>query len=224
MIELKKAAFNTWPTVEGHDAITIQKNLSHLEIDAIEAFHIERNTHPRFRLISSRAYSNADEKLAKRGYMRQGGVVVMTGSLTTVLKFTPPHESLDDALMWLQACRAISKPFHTEQKAHLSHLLGIQATRSLAVLHRDEQPVCRGLGVLTADALELWAIATHPDYQKQGLATQLCSGLMMWGKAQGAKSAVLHVPVHHPAAINLSERLGFQQRYQYWYRVHPLHE
>jgi hypothetical protein len=166
MIELKDAAFTTWPTLDEHDAMTVFKNLSHAEIDDLEIFHIHRNTHPLFRLVSSRARSTMDEKLAKRGYIRQEGAVVMTLPLTEST-FATHYESLDDALTWLQACQVISHPFTAQQQTHLCRLLRIQGSRSFAVLH---------------------------------------------------------VPIHHSSAISLSERLGFQRSYQYWYRSHPLSE
>ncbi len=74
MIELKHTVFS----LAEHDAITIQKSLSHAQIDVLETFHLNRNTHPLFRLVSRNGHSATDKRLAQRGYRREGEMVVMT--------------------------------------------------------------------------------------------------------------------------------------------------
>jgi len=123
MIELKHTVFSTWPILAEDHAITIQKNLSHAEIDALETFHLNRNIHPLFLLISLHPYSATDERLAQRGYGREGEMVVMT------------------------------------REIRLS-----------------------------------------------------------------AQASDLHIAAHDHTSIHLAQMQGFQQRYHYWYRVHPLRE
>ena len=43
--------------------------------------------------------------------------------------------------------------------------------------------------------------------------------LLDWAKRKGAQVAYLQVMLNNPPALHMYERLGFQEVYQYWYRI-----
>ncbi len=244
MIDLEYAAFQAWPAHEEIDqygwklrfahgytkransanAINTANNLSHTQIDAVETFYLSRSSHPIFRLVSFAAHAQTDARLAQRGYLYEGKSWVMARPLDA-LSVTGDFESVDDVDAWLQAYQQITTTSNPEQKDHLRHLLTrIQGLRLLAIQRVQGQPVCCGLGVIVGDYLGLFDIATHPDFQGQGLATELCRGLIAWGGRQGAQTAFLQVTASNLKAINVYQKLGFKSRYHYWYRVHPCSE
>jgi ribosomal protein S18 acetylase RimI-like enzyme len=43
--------------------------------------------------------------------------------------------------------------------------------------------------------------------------------LVNWGKEYSAKCAYLQVVLENVPALNLYSKMGFKERYQYWYRI-----
>ncbi len=63
-----------------------------------------------------------------------------------------------------------------------------------------------------AEMKDTWVIvnvATHPDYQKRGIANQIMQATMEMIRARGGKHAVLQVDADNPVARRLYTRLGF---------------
>ncbi|MEL6930400.1 MAG: GNAT family N-acetyltransferase [Cyanobacteria bacterium J06600_6] len=70
---------------------------------------------------------------------------------------------------------------------------------------------------------------TDKQQRRRGYATQLISAMADWGKANGgreanpfeAKKVYLQVETDNQAGINLYNKLGFTEVYQYFYRFQP---
>ena len=76
-----------------------------------------------------------------------------------------------------------------------------------------------GLGVTQGKHLGIFDIVIAPDHRGQGHGTRLINALLAWGQAQGAQTAYLQVMCNNEPALRLYEKLGFQEKYQYWYRI-----
>jgi ribosomal protein S18 acetylase RimI-like enzyme len=235
---LEQAAFSAWPALEEQDhagwrlrfangytkransanAIVTSDNLTPSQIDYIEAFYRARNVKTIFRLASFCTSQTIDDALADRGYRLVDMSLVMTMPLDKI-EAASMCELLPDAKSWLQTYQEVSGELGTEQENHLQILSTIKGDCAYAILRRDGQPVCCGLGVVIGDHLGLFDLETHPAFRRHGLATQLCSDLMNWGTGRGAKTAFLQVTVANSNAIRLYEGLGFRRSYHYWYRV-----
>ena len=67
----------------------------------------------------------------------------------------------------------------------------------------------------------LFDIVTDKALRRQGYGQQLIHGLLQAAWELGARHAYLQVTADNTPARTLYARLGFTQRYQYWYRGHP---
>ena len=76
-----------------------------------------------------------------------------------------------------------------------------------------------GLGVLQAGYLGIFDIVIDPDHRGQGHGMSLMGALLAWGQERKAEKAYLQVMCNNEPALILYEKLGFQEEYQYWYRI-----
>ena len=70
----------------------------------------------------------------------------------------------------------------------------------------------------------MWAflgLSLIPPAENQGIASKLIAHLLGWGRDRGAQQAYLQVSIHNLPAIGLYKKLGFEEKYLYWYRVKP---
>jgi ribosomal protein S18 acetylase RimI-like enzyme len=75
------------------------------------------------------------------------------------------------------------------------------------------------LGVLQNDYIGIFDVIVHPDCRGQGYGERLVRALLGWGKQNLAQAAYLQVMANNAPALRLYNRLGFREKYQYWYRV-----
>jgi [ribosomal protein S18]-alanine N-acetyltransferase len=61
------------------------------------------------------------------------------------------------------------------------------------------------------DVAHITTLASHPDWRRRGLAGRLLIHLLEVAKGRGATSATLEVRMHNQAAIQLYQRLGFEE-------------
>ena len=95
----------------------------------------------------------------------------------------------------------------------------IQSTTLCAQIETDGNVVACGLCVVERGYAGLYDIVVDSAYRQKGFGYDLCSTLLSESTRYGAKSAYLQVVAANTPAIALYEKLGFQQLYQYWYRV-----
>jgi len=95
----------------------------------------------------------------------------------------------------------------------------IAPAKSLAAISQGGQAVACGLGVLQDSLVGLFDIAVERRFRRQGYGRRLVESLLTWGRRQGAHTAYLQVMLNNEPALRLYSKLGFQAKYQYWYRV-----
>jgi ribosomal protein S18 acetylase RimI-like enzyme len=79
--------------------------------------------------------------------------------------------------------------------------------------------VAAGQLLLEHDLLGLYDIVTRADRRGRGLATALTRELLLRGARAGARTAYLQVSADNLAAMRIYRKLGFVDRYAYWYRT-----
>lgn len=88
-----------------------------------------------------------------------------------------------------------------------------------ASVELDNQIAAIGLGILDRDHIGLYAIHVSPEYRRRHLGLAICQAILQEGVRQGAQRAYLQVVPDNISAKNLYESLGFQDCYNYWFRL-----
>ena len=104
-------------------------------------------------------------------------------------------------------------------RLHGAILNAIRTECAHAVLRDGEEVLACGLGVVERGLVGLFDIVTHPAHRRQGCGEELVRGLLAWGRERGAQTAYLQVAQANAAAQALYFKLGFAERYRYWYRI-----
>ncbi len=85
----------------------------------------------------------------------------------------------------------------------------------------DGRPAAVGLGVVEADLVGIYCVATVPGLRRRGAATAVMSALLVAAAERGAGAVYLAVSEENLAARSLYDRLGFRTSYRYHYRWLP---
>jgi len=173
-----------------------------------------------FRLLSFSGESrHLDQLLAQRGYS------ALDRTLVCSLRMPPSPATANPVLRaisladWLPIYGQWSDRFRELQHVHRELLERISSPVLFAALYQQGAPVACGLGMLEHDVFGLFDIVTDPQERRKGYGTQLVTSMLDWGKQHGAQYAYLQVVDTNLAAQLMYAKLGFQESYQYWYRL-----
>jgi len=239
MHAFEQAAFAAWPsacsqTVAGWllrldvgytkranslNATQAARELSEADLCAVEQAFTARGLPTVVRTTSLVHLPNTQALLVQRGYRYSGASWVLLRPLAAVLASMPEVQLEAGAAPWMRVFSRLAEQTTDHAAAHLALLQRITHRTAWATLGEHLSPGCCGLGVLVGEHLGLFDILTGVASQRQGLAEQLCRGLMAWGQAQGARDAFLQVVKTNAPALALYEKLGFERAYEYGYWV-----
>lgn len=175
-----------------------------------------------FRLLSfSEKSQRLDQLLSQRGYTALGHAHVWSLRMASPPALENPALSAISPADWLAIYSQWSDRFRELQQVHRELVERILSPVLFAALYQQGTPVACGLGVLEHEFLGLFDIVTDPEQRRKGYGTQLVTSMLHWGKHHGAQSAYLQVVDTNVAAQHMYAKLGFQESYQYWYRLQP---
>ena len=212
-----KRANSITPLYHGSDEDLTQK------IERCEAAYRRLNLKPIFRLTNQPKLETLDRTLAKLGYQKQDTVSVCIkdidgGNIPNDNKATINSEISEE---WLDRyVHAVDLPVRHWNT--LSTMLDIIPYPVCYAMLKERSRFCScGLGVLAKNYLGLFFITTVKQQRGKGYAQQLISTMLQWGKNNGAIQAYVQVEIENRSAINLYNKLGFIEAYQYFYRIKP---
>ncbi len=190
------------------------------KIEYCEAFYQSVGLPPVFRLTPL-ASKELDATLEGRGYQVLHPTRVLTlnlegwsaPELTAVSVRELPLEQ------WMGVFSEISGSLVAKQPAHAQILRNILNPYFCAAIEIDGKWVACGLGVQEGEWFGLFDIVTHPEHRRQGLSTCLIAAMLDWARSQGARRSYLQVMESNQPALGLYAKLGYADRYGYWYRV-----
>ena len=199
------------------------------KISTCEALYRERGLPPLFRLTPFSYPSEIDQILERRGYKRMGDMFLLSRELVPVGDMPPLQDGqLQRAQVqslplweWLTIYCQLREfsPDSTAQQTHLAILQNILGKRLPMVLVDGETVLCCAMGVQEGQCLGLFGMFTAPDHRKKGYGTQLVASMLQQAQQNGATHAYLQVMKENVPACRLYAKLGFQELYDYWYRV-----
>lgn len=190
-------------------------------LDAAEAHFARRGLPPVFKLTPASQPSELEAALAARGYAEDARTSVQTLDLRGRDFAAPNLTHIAPAVTddWLSAVYALAA-IPERHRPTLRQMLSLLApAAAFATLAEGGQVVACGLAVLEAGHVGLFDLVTDPAHRRQGHARRLILDLLAWAQAQGAHTSYLQVMLNNPPALALYAGLGYQEQYQYWYRV-----
>lgn len=191
------------------------------KIQYCQQIYLNKNLKPIFRVTPLAHPENLDEILATAGFEKRDVTSVQIRDLASLP--TPTTNSVkiwtDVSQEWLDHFVHMSEIPLVEWDSLIGILLNIASQKCFAVLLNDDQVVSCGLGVLERQYVGLFEIVTAKDKRGRGFARELIFHILNWAKNQDATTAYLQVVMTNTAALNLYTQLGFEEIYQYFYRM-----
>lgn len=238
---LEELAMNAWPAkhslhydgwvLRTTDGYTKRANSVHplyepkLDLDVkigfCESFYRDQGQPTVFKMTASSTPPGLDTRLDALGYRKESLTSIQTLDMSA-----GSHESTEgidltstDTEIWHTAFARMNKVNPERRVLHEHILRAILPEKCYAAIYSNGSIIGCGLGVQQSGYLGIFDIVIDPDHRQQGHGERLMAALLAWGKQQGAQMAYLQVMCDNEPALRLYEKLGFQEIYQYWYRV-----
>ena len=239
--ELEGAAYRAWVAKETahlngwvlrfNDGVTRRANsvfplgpppIGRLEdvVETITVVYRKRGITPRFQMTRIAEPENLDSVLELKGYSVELSVSIQTHSLEKLTEHEKTFEIIQDPVPtddWLKAYAEGSGHGDTLE-ARRSLMTRTKNPSSFAAALIDDKIVSVSQGVVDGDWLGFFNVVTIEEYRRQGAAFATTVALAEWAQKLGSTKAYLQVMTSNEPAMALYRNLGFQERYQYWYR------
>lgn len=178
-----------------------------------------------FRLTSLCPDPALDRAIGERGFVAYGHTRVMTRAIVAhELPNTASTLGMRqvDSGAFAAAVGMLRGSGEAEVAEHAARLAAI-AVDMLPIVAHDADGTCvaTALAVFDGDLMGVFDVVTLASRRGLGIATQLMHHLMACAAQRGARQAYLQVEPENIAARSLYARLGFSDRYEYWYRSLP---
>lgn len=199
-------------------------------IDEVEAWYGARGLAPVFKLTPAADPVGLDDALAARGYTSDGETLVMTAAVDEALvarSEAPAGRGRQEILAgrldpdWFAASCALSaipKAQRADYRRIVERGLETQRIVLFGSVERDARIASVAMGAVVEDVVSVAAVATETASRGEGLAASNLSAILFAAREHDAERALLSVEASNHAARRLYERLGFVERYRYWYR------
>jgi ribosomal protein S18 acetylase RimI-like enzyme len=191
------------------------------KIKACEKVYKDQGLATTFKMTAESQPLGLDDCLEAQGYQTDAQTSVQLVGLGRLDSAPVSGLDLEPSVTdeWLAAFCRMSKLPTAHQTTHRQLLEAIIPAKCCATIEVDGQTVGCGLGVLQNGYLGLFDIVIETSFRRQGCGERLVRGLLSWGKQVGAHTAYLQVMLNNGPALRLYAKLGFQELYQYWYRL-----
>lgn len=237
---IEEISLNAWPSLQqilydgwilrfanGHtkransiNSVYIGNKDIYEKIARCEEIYIDKNLKPVFR-ITPLAHPDLDKILADAGFEKKD---ISSVQVMDLVSFRPQATGetrhwAEFSQDWLDSFVQLGGVTIEAQESLAGILRNIASKKCFAVLLKENQVVSCGLGVLENEYIGLFEIVTAKTERRKGFGKKLILNILDWAKQNGAKKAYLQVVMNNEPALNLYSKLGFQEVYQYFYRI-----
>ena len=174
---------------------------------------------PIFRLTPL-AGTEPDTALDHAGYRFVDRTLVMTASIGAgVLEHDGVTIRSSPDTQWLDGFASANGTAAVLRPIHDAMVWSIAMPTAFATVMQDGAAVGFGLAVIERGMVGLFDIVVAQAYRRCGAGRRTAGALLHWARSLGAERAYLQVVASNHAAIELYQRFGFSERYEYYYRV-----
>ncbi len=176
---------------------------------------------PCFKITADSNPPGMDQLLETSGYYRHSTISFQTADIKGRTSITDPETMVETSIResWIDDFIRMNGFDFGKKATYLAIMQQVQTSFALVSVIRNRKVVGVGLGVLERDFLGIFDIVVDPGHRRQGLGFRIVDSILCWGKEQGATTAYLQVLADNHTAISLYRKMGFTERYKYWYRM-----
>jgi len=239
---LEEMALNAWPSFATHiydgwilrhaegytkranSVIPLYPSTIELEqkIDRSVAFYSRLGLPAIFKMTAESTPSSLDDALSRRGFaiVDPSSVQIATldsGACRHDDVVTVGRQFSDSWFDGYAACSRLEDPSRRMSARRLLSL--VPAPLVVAHMSIGGRIVSCGFGAIEGELVGIFDIVTDPEFRRRGFAEAIVRTLMRNAALLGARTAYLQVIVANREAQALYQKLGFVERYRYWYRV-----
>ena len=191
------------------------------KIDYCERLYLSHNISPCFKITSIADPEDIDRRLAKRGYFIHSNISFQVLNISKT-----SDEPINDILIeselnprWIDDFIRMNEFERKRKSTYIEIMQQLHTSKCLISLARDHQVIGVGLGVIEDSFVGLFDIVVDKAYRHTGLGYLIVENILRWGRNKGAQTAYLQVLSDNIPAIGLYGKMGFKEKYQYWYRM-----
>jgi N-acetylglutamate synthase len=206
---------------------TISEESGSLQWDGLiaeaEVFYGQRGLPAIFHLSPATMPRDLDQRLSQRGYVIEKSSEVYCADPAAIRDATARRESSGQILIrddpdeaWL-SCALNEKIGPKKTRERICRR--VPSPRAFFSIIEGERTIARALGAVNSGIGWVYCMATVPDCQRRGFATQVLNSLATWSLTHGAAKMYLQVMADNIGAKKLYANAGFVKQYDYHYRV-----
>jgi GNAT superfamily N-acetyltransferase len=188
-----------------------------------ETFYRQHGLPAIFHISPATVPPDLDQRLSQRGYVIEKGSEVYIADPALVRDATARLDSPGQIIIrddpdeaWLSC--ALDETIGPK-KIRERICRRVPAPRAFVSIIEGQRTIARALGAVSLGIGWVYCMATVPDRQRRGCATQLLNFLAQWSLKNGAEMMCLQVFSSNFGARRLYTNAGFTKRYDYHYRV-----
>ena len=191
------------------------------KIAACEKIYLDKRLPVVFKITGAAYPEGLDALLAERGYQAESATSVQLLDLKNWDRLLAQDAAFTPLALdaWQSDFCRMNGIEGENQTTHRLVLQSIVPATCFASLRIEGRTVACGLGVLQDGFVGLFDIVTGPGWRQHGYGERLVRSLLSWAKRLGAHTAYLQVMLNNAPSLHLYAKIGFQEAYQYWYRV-----
>ena len=191
------------------------------KIAACEEVYRAKKLRVVFKMTRAAQPADLDEILNQRGYTAEALTSVQVAELHRIVKPSNQDVTLTDALSdeWINHYCRLNAVDERHVPTMFQMLNNLVPKHCFISLYQNHRVIACGLAVLQDGFIGLFDLVTDAAFRNRGFGKQLVLCLLDWGKQEDAQRAYLQVMLDNAPAMHLYSKLGFNEVYQYWYRV-----